>query len=377
MSARTGWEVAVCDVIAEMVAGVTAVALYGAAHPRAGRALAALDANLAKLLTGANEVSFVLIGEEFFVEGRPFTRTARQASALVRRFRRRGVAQVTLVRGVTPDELRGFLVDLAAAVDAPIKPRGHVRVGRIELSDAKLGGAGDGGGPDAGSRLPAVRDRVELLHDIFAAVAQGRPLAVAELDRIARSTLAALEEEPNPMRLLAPWQGDERWAAVHATNVGTMALGLARVAGIAADLCLDLGLAGLTHDLGSLLFPPELREREAAAAGAELELILDHPRTGLEIVLCYPQLPPLVAVVALEHHLHFNGSGYPRLPRPRRPHPASRLIAVVDALDVLLTARGGRGQATRETVLTWLEEHTGTLLDPAWAGVAARLLRVA
>ena len=77
-----------------------------------------------------------------------------------------------------------------------------------------------------------------------------------------------------------------------------------------------------------------------------------------------------------EHHLAYNGTGYPRLPRPRRPHPASRLISVAVAFVMLQTQRGGRGVGTRESASAWVDEHTGTLLDPGWVSVVRELLEV-
>jgi hypothetical protein len=377
VSERTEWEVLVSSTIAELTAGATAVSLYGVAHPRAAQTVEALSGDLGTLLASEPEIAVVLIGEELFVQGRPFTRIARQAATLVRKLRRRGLGQIAFVRGVTPDEIRQFLIDLSAGTDSRLAGSPHIRMGRIELSDAAEGGPDDVAEGRGQLRLPAVRDRIELLHETFSGFARGRPLAASVLDRIVRAIFRALEDQANPVRLLAPWQGEERWAAVHANNVATLAIGLARLAGVGQDGCLDLGTAGLTHDIGKLFFSQELLERDVNVVGADLELILDHPSAGLEVLLAAEQLTPLAAIVAYEHHLNFNGTGYPRLVRPRRPHPATRLVSAADVFDVLLTSRGGRGLLSREATLAWLADSAGSTLDPVWAGATATLLRVA
>jgi HD-GYP domain-containing protein (c-di-GMP phosphodiesterase class II) len=151
-------------------------------------------------------------------------------------------------------------------------------------------------------------------------------------------------------------------------------MSLAKLSGVAAAICQDLGMAGLVHDVGKLLLPAEVTARETELTGDELEFILDHPQVGLEALLRNGQLPPLALVVTFEHHLNYNGTGYPRLGRPRRPHPAARLVAVADAFVVLFTARGGRGMITREGTIAWLEEHGGSILDPDWVGALRDLL---
>ena len=374
MTARTDWEVRVDQTLAEIVAGATTFGLYGSGHPRAVQAVQRLSSQFDALLGTESELAVVLLGEELFVQGRPFTRVSRHAPALARRLRRRSVEHATFQLGLTVDEVRGFLEDLARKDDAPVRQRPHLQVGQVELSERELGGADDESGGKQKQKLAAVRDRVGIVHDCFVGFARSRSLEAADLARVARALWIRLGEDPDPFAHFAPWEGEERWPAVHAHNVAVLAAALARSAGISTASCLDLALAGLVHDVGKLLLPPEVFARELEAAGDELEPMFDHPRLGLGAVLACPQLPPLAAIVTHEHHLNFNGTGYPRLAHPRRPHPAARLVTVADAFVVLFTARAGRGQLTREGTVIWIDEHSGTLLDPNWAGALRAML---
>jgi HD-GYP domain-containing protein (c-di-GMP phosphodiesterase class II) len=374
MSSPAEWEARVQATIAELVAGTTTVALYGSSHPRATQALEKLAAQIGALLTGEPELAFVLLGEELFVQGRPFTRASRQAAPLIRRLRRRGVEHLTFRQGVTQSELRSFLEELAAADDSAVKSRPNIQVGRVEVSEREPGGPDEDQGGKKGGRLATVRDRVAVIHECLGGVAAGRPLAVGELDRVTRSLLDALAGSPDPIPHMAPWEGGERWHAVHAHNVAVVTMGLARLANVGAAQCRDLGLAALLHDVGKLFLPAELLARELELAGDEIELLLDHPKAGLETLLASEQLPLIALIVVGEHHLYFNGTGYPRLGRPRRPHPAARLVTVADTFDLLYTARGGRGVITREGTVAWLVHRAGSTLDPDWAAALREIL---
>jgi HD-GYP domain-containing protein (c-di-GMP phosphodiesterase class II) len=374
VSSPADWEVRVQATIAELVAGATTVGLYGSSHPRATQALEKLAAQIGALLTGEPELAFVLLGEELFVQGRPFTRVSRQAPALIRRLRRRGVEHLTFRQGVTQSELRSFLEELAAADDSAVKSRPNIQVGRVEVSEREPGGPDESQGGKKGRRLATVRDRVAVIHECLGGVAAGQPLAVGELDRVTRSLLDALAGRPDPIPHMAPWEGGERWHAVHAHNVAVVTMGLARLANVGAAHCRDLGLAALLHDVGKLFLPAELLARELELAGDEIELLLDHPKAGLETLLASEQLPLIALIVVGEHHLYFNGTGYPRLARPRRPHPAARLVTVADTFDLLYTARGGRGMITREGTVAWLVDRAGSTLDPDWAAALREIL---
>jgi HD-GYP domain-containing protein (c-di-GMP phosphodiesterase class II) len=375
MIPRTEWELVVHETITELTAGATTVALYGAGHPRAVAAVQGLEKNLGILHANEPELTIVLLGDELFVQGRPFTRTSRQAPALIRRFRRRGVEHVTFKPGVPADQLRQFLIELASAEEAQVRSRSHLQVGKVELAEHDLGGVDETSSGKGQGRLTSVRDRVALVQETFDGYRTGRGLTVAAIERVSRSTLEALSTQPDPLRLFAPWEGVERWQAVHAHNVCVLSQALAQVAGINAGINVELGVAALLHDIGRLDLPDDVQQRELESLSEnDLELIFDHPATGLAALLATAQLPVLAVIVAYEHHLNFNGTGFPRLPHPRRPHPAARVVALADAYVILHTARGARGMTTRESAVAWLKRHAGTSFDPWWCGVLSAMV---
>jgi hypothetical protein len=362
--------------ITELAAGMTTVGLYGGDHPRAGIIIDRLAELLQTLLGQEPELTFVLLGEELFVQGTPMTRACRQAPSVIRRMRRRGLEHVGFRPGVTASELLAFLVELASAEDVWVQNRAHIQVGKVEISEIELGGPDDASGGRKRRKLASVRDRIAVVEDCLSGFASGAGLAVGDLERVVKAVHESLEEDPDPLHHLAPWEGEARWPAVRAYNTCVLTVGLALLAGVEPARRRDLGLAAMLVDCGKLLLPADLQARELELRGDELELIIDHPKTGFEALLGAGNLPPEALIAVYEHHLAYNGTGYPRLPRPRRPHPASRLITVAVAFVILQTQRGGRGVGTRESASAWVHEHTGTLLDPGWVSVVQELLEV-
>src|SRR5208337_1360929 len=177
----------------------------------------------------------VLLGEELFVQGRPFTRSTRQSLTLIRRFRRRGLEQVIFREGVNAEELRAFFEELAATDETEVQQRLHIQVGKIELSERELGGPDRDDAGAGRKKLPVIRDRVSLIHGTFASFAQGHELALGDLETVVRAQLKALESDPDPLRQFAPWEGEERWPSVHAHNVSALAIGMARFAKLGVE----------------------------------------------------------------------------------------------------------------------------------------------
>jgi HD-GYP domain-containing protein (c-di-GMP phosphodiesterase class II) len=362
------WEALIGGTVAELAAGATTVALYGASHPRAEQAVGELNDRLARLLRDEPELTLVLLGDDLFCGDVPLAGITRHAENLVRRLQRRGVEHLTFRSGVTAAEMREFFIELGGGPDTKVQSRPHIQVGVVELEEGEDGLGGR-------RSLPTVADRVELVSETFTLLGREGGLQLTDLEAVARAIVEGLEREPDVLAQCAPWDEEAQWSAVHAHNVATIAAGLARMAGLEPEVGREIALAGLLHDIGRSGVPRRIFELELELPNREVELDLDHPQGGLAILLETQRTPYLPLITVLEHHLAHDGSrGIPGPLIGRRPHPVSRLIAVADAADVMVHGRGGRGLATREATVAWFEESAGRTLDAGWCRGIRQLL---
>ncbi len=209
VSARTEWELQVDRLLGDLAGGATAVGLYGGSHPRAGEAVQRISSQLATLLAAEPELALVLLGEELFVQGRPFTRVSRHSASLIRRFRRREIEHATFRAGVTPEEVRGFLEDLARTDDdGACAPGPTSRSGGSSSPSASWGARTTTEGGAQGRRLATVRDRVSLLHDDFRGFHGGRGPG-RRRPRLAWPApfSEGLEADPDPLPSVRPLGG--------------------------------------------------------------------------------------------------------------------------------------------------------------------------
>ncbi|HNX49522.1 MAG TPA: hypothetical protein PKL08_05125, partial [Thermoanaerobaculaceae bacterium] len=218
--------------ITELAAGMTTVGLYGGEHPRAGVIVEHLTSLLGELLDQEPELAFVLLGEELFVQGTPVTRACRQAPSVIRRMRRRGLEHVGFRPGVTASELHAFLGELASTDDTVVQNRPHIQVGKVEVSEIELGGPDESSGGKKRRKLASVRDRIAVVDDCLTGFASGAGLAVGDLERVVKAVHDSLEDDPDPLHHLAPWEGEARWPAVRAYNTCVLTVGLALLAGV-------------------------------------------------------------------------------------------------------------------------------------------------
>ena len=94
-------------------------------------------------------------------------------------------------------------------------------------------------------------------------------------------------------------------------NVSILTMAQARALGVDGTLLRDFGLAGLMHDIGKVRTPLEILTKPDQLTDAEFAIMRMHVVDGAEILRRTPEMPALAAVVAFEHHLRLDGTGYP------------------------------------------------------------------
>jgi hypothetical protein len=149
----------------------------------------------------------------------------------------------------------------------------------------------------------------------------------------------------------------------HAVNTTVLALALGRRAGLNRRHLLQLGLAALNHNIGeSIGLTASAQDGMATASPSDVSHTLD----GMRYLLLQYGISERIlvrAIVAAEHHRHDDGlGGFPDLPS-RRPHLFSRIVAICDAYDALITPRSNGPFTPPDQALRRIHRGAGRLYD--------------
>lgn len=216
---------------------------------------------------------------------------------------------------------------------------------------------------------------------------EGRGLHLAEAEAVVRSlAVAARGHEHVLAALLRPGGGGAgnatgsgdagAWASTHAMNVSVLSMALAEFMGMDSRAVRSVGVAGLLHDLGTMAVPDRILVKPDTLTREERALVETHPEAGARLILRQEERLDLAAVVAYEHHVRYDGTGYPRFRFPRPLHPVSHLVHVCATFDTLLHDRPWRPRWSEAEALRHLEEGAGTEFHPEFARDFVRMIRL-
>lgn len=114
--------------------------------------------------------------------------------------------------------------------------------------------------------------------------------------------------------------------------------------------------AGLFHDIGKLLIPPEILHKPGKLTDDEYAIMKTHPIRGLEILKDYHLSSDILRGV-VEHHERFDGSGYPFGKKGANINRFARVLAISDVYDAMTASRVYRGPVCPFDVISVFESE--------------------
>lgn len=156
----------------------------------------------------------------------------------------------------------------------------------------------------------------------------------------------------------------DNYTAEHSERVAKIALKIAsqlRLSELQKDA---LQYASYLHDLGKVGIDIVTLRKPGSLTKLEWERIYRHPQAGVEIISKIEALSNLVPII-LHHHARYAGGGYPdKEIKSERIPIGSRILAVADAYEAMVSHRPYRKAFSEEEARSELLRCSGTQFDP-------------
>jgi putative two-component system response regulator len=125
----------------------------------------------------------------------------------------------------------------------------------------------------------------------------------------------------------------------------------------------NIKAAALLHDIGKIGISDAILGKKSHLSEEELSIVRSHSKKGVEILRPLKQFEALLPGI-LHHHENYDGSGYPAGLAGDAIPLSSRIIAVADAYDSILSNRPYRSAANQATAAAELIAYSGRQFDP-------------
>jgi HD-GYP domain-containing protein (c-di-GMP phosphodiesterase class II) len=162
--------------------------------------------------------------------------------------------------------------------------------------------------------------------------------------------------------LMARLEAKDRSTEEHTRRVAEWAVAIGEQLGLSAGRLRDLALSGLLHDIGKLSIPDAILGKPGALTDDEMDVIRRHPVMGDDL-LAELGYPGQIRRGVRGHHERLDGTGYPDGLRGDALDLETRILAVADVWDALVSPRVYRPAWSRERAMALLVDEAPAAFD--------------
>lgn len=356
---------------------MTAIAncsLYSREHPSVGYLAEKAFDEITGLVSGTEGFEVMIVENDLVINKTPLKDAGLHSCNFLRRLIRKGITRIDFLPGITLPEVRQFIADVAET-GGRVRPLPHIRTGVVEVRTA---GIKMDAGIDIDGLTRFASEQVERVKEIYSHVSPFRQMDTAGLEEIVVNFISTFRREASILHLVSPVKAHSEYTYTHATNVAVLSLFQAESLGIRDELLHDIGISALLHDVGKLFVSKDILDKEGALDNREWEEIRRHTWYGARYLAKIDGLTRLAPIVAVEHHMRFDGQGYPkRSTDGRQQRIFSQIVAVSDFYDALRSRRPYKRDWEIREILSLMKKNAGQDFNPFLVDNFVRIMSLA
>jgi len=154
----------------------------------------------------------------------------------------------------------------------------------------------------------------------------------------------------------------EKYFVFHMVNTCCMSMATAQNMGLDAAAVIDAGIGTMLYDYQMKNMNFSLKSE--ILKPLEMEKIKEHTVKAHEYLRSVYGIPSRSSAIALQHHERYNGSGYPKQLSGGNILLLSRIAAVCDVYDSMVSQREHRPAYSPEEAWDYIKMNSGIIFDP-------------
>ncbi|MBC8413779.1 HD domain-containing protein [bacterium] len=302
-----------------------------------------------------DKFELLIVDNDLIVNGASVRDAGIHGAGLIKHLKRKGIARLDIINRVTVSEMRQFIADIGEG-NRGLNTYPHIQSGMIELDlDDALDDPADFNS----------KEEVENIRQVFDSVSMDKKLEILQLQSVLTRFMKAFKQEANILKFLSPLKEYSEYTYIHSMNVAVLSIFQAKNLGINPSFHHDIGMAALLHDVGKMFVSKDVLDKKGKLNDAEFTEMKRHPVVGAKFLVKNSNIPKLAAVVAFEHHLHYDGSGYPGSSFQKKgQHICSQIVSIADFFEALRSSRPYRESWDVQKIIALMHKDSGKGFNP-------------
>ncbi len=365
------------DIINQLAVIIRTAQLHNISNVAIVSAIDKFTASINSLLREYNILTLELLGE-FFYFNETRVRYAMEYllnfDFLSREFKRRGLGSITFNSRVTDKDIKVFISAFISSLysqkpfDALVEATSNIdsiSVGPLK----KIVEIVEEGDFDIRRVVKKTYfNAVSFTKGVITKIKSGEKISIKKAKRVVESMVDMILQEEELLLGMTAIKDYDEYTYHHSVNVSILSIAIGQRIGLSRKALTEIGLVALFHDIGKMEVPQEILNKPTNFNEDEWRIMQKHPIWGVRAILKLKGLDTTAiktAIVAFEHHLNYDLSGYPKIKKPLKLDFYSKIVSLADQYDAMTSSRVySRIPMAPDKALSVMMERAGTQLDP-------------
>ena len=183
---------------------------------------------------------------------------------------------------------------------------------------------------------------ISVVEDAMVRAANDKEIDISKARRVVHSLIDRIAQDEFSLIELTNIRDFDEYTYAHSANVCVYSLTTGIRLGLDRQRLSELGFSALFHDIGKVKLPEDLIRKPDVFDENDWIQMQKHPLLGAKTLLrnlkfdCHSAR---AALVAFEHHINNDYTGYPMLSNKRPTNLFSKVVAIADTFDALSSGR--------------------------------------
>ena len=349
--------------------------LYPAAHPSVRSPVEKCYSDLLLFFADKKELALAIADGTLVFEGVPIFSLTSSLEFFMQRLSAIGIPAVIFEKGVSPDEIESFIRYLHETKEEKLAaPEIQKHLLEAGVSRIRVKPPDEDEEDDFALAREIYDNAVNSVVAVLQEIRLGRIPSGAESERVVGDISSMLRRNRDAILALTLIKNYDEYTYNHSVNVSVISLALADALALSSQEKIEIGVAGLLHDVGKTQLALDLIRKPSGLTPEEFDEIKKHPEEGFVLLGKMSHIYPGSAHMVREHHMRFDRKGYPDLDPEYKVHPFSQIIATADCYDALTTMRSYQKARTPLDALETMRKIAGKSIDPSYVAVLSKIM---
>ncbi len=354
------------------------LSIYPDQHPLVKKTIKKSIGELEAIFSHREEIALAIVDETLVCEGTPIFQLTSSLDLFIQTLEKCGIEGLVFKKGLTKDELERFIALLHQNRDATFSEEkikhlfGERDITHISAVPVDRNDEDD----DLNEAKQIFEHAISVVASIMQDIRLGKVPSGEQSRTVVTHMGDMLKKNRDAMLALTMIKNYDEYTYTHSVNVSVISLTVAETMGLSDEEKIDVGIAGLLHDVGKTQVALNLIRKPSSLTLEEFEEIKKHPDEGHRILMEMDFINPSSAKIVREHHMGFDLSGYPKVEPGYTLETYSQIVSIADCYDALTTLRSYQKPRTPRESLEIMTRMAGKSLDSKMVKILIKTLGI-